>query len=154
MPEPSNTGGRPPNWNKPAVKTSRKATPKARKPKPRVEPTPAELEARQEKRREYERQWAQTPEHKELMRRSTQERRDKAKLLGICVECGAPPIPDETRCQTCSNRHREYQKQARERAAQKREQASGQTHVRVGKPNVAKSWSPPLTANWWPVPSV
>ena len=49
-------------------------------------------------------------------------------------------IPDETRCQTCSNRHREYQKQARERAAQKREQASGQTHVRVGKPNVAKSW--------------
>ena len=25
------------------------------------------------------------------MRRSTQERRDKAKLLGICVECGAPP---------------------------------------------------------------
>ena len=63
-------------------------------------------------------------------------------------------IPDETRCQTCSNRHREYQKQARERVAQKREQASGQTHVRVGKPNVAKSWSPPLTANWWPVPSV
>ena len=125
-----------------------------RKPKARVEPTPGEVEARQERQREYERRRAQTPERKELKRRSTQERRDKAKLLGICVECGAPPIPDETRCQTCSNRHREYQKQARERAAQKREQASGQTHVRVGKPNVAKSWSPPLTANWWPVPSV
>ena len=27
------------------------------------------------------------------MRRSTQERRDKAKLRGICVECGAPPSP-------------------------------------------------------------
>ena len=64
-----------------------------------------------------------------MMRRSTQERRDKAKLLGICVECGAPPIPAETRCQTCSKRHREYQKQARERAAQKREQASGQTRI-------------------------
>ena len=39
------------------------------------------------------------------------------------------PIPDETRCQACSKRHREYQKQARERAAQKREQASGQTRI-------------------------
>ena len=107
----------------------KKATPQPRTPKPRVEPTPAELEARQEKRREYERQWAQTPERKELMRRSTQERRDKAKLRGICVECGASPIPAETRCQTCSKRHRGYQKQARERAAQKREQASGQTRI-------------------------
>ena len=129
LPKPANRGGRPHNWNKPAVKTSRKATPQPRTPKPRVEPTPAELEARQEKRREYERQGAQTPERKELMRRSTQERRDKAKLLGICVECGAPPIPDETRCQTCSKRHREYQRQARERAAQKRERASGQTRI-------------------------
>ena len=42
---------------------------------------------------------------------------------------GVPPIPAETRCQTCSKRHREYQKQARERAAQKREQASGQTRI-------------------------
>ena len=71
----------------------KKATPQPRTPKPRVEPTPAELEARQEKRREYERQRAQTPERKELMRRSTQERRDKAKLRGICVECGASPHP-------------------------------------------------------------
>ena len=111
-------------------KATPQAAPQPRKPKARVEPTPAELEARQEKRREYERQRDQTPERKKLKRRSTQERRDKAKLLGICVECGAaPPIPDETRCQTCTKRHREYQKQARERAAQKREQASGQTRI-------------------------
>ena len=69
-----------------------------RKPKARVEPTPAEVEARQERQREYERRRAQTPERKELKRRITQERRDKAKLLGICVGCWAPPIPDETRC--------------------------------------------------------
>ncbi len=116
-------------------KTNRKkATPRAkpqpRMPKPRVKPTPAELETRQEKRREYERQRSQTPERKDLKRRSTQGRREKAKLLGICVECGvAPPIPDETRCQTCAKRHREYQKQTKERAAQKREQASGQARI-------------------------
>ena len=111
-------------------KATPQAKPQPRTPKPRVEPTPAELEARQERRREYERQRAQTPERKNLKRRSTQGRRDKAKLLGICVECGAaPPIPDETRCQTCAKRHREYQKQARDRAAQKREQASGQTRI-------------------------
>ena len=63
-----------------------------RKPKARVEPTPAEVEARQERQREYERRRAQTPERKELKRRSTQEGRDKAKLLGICVGCGAPPF--------------------------------------------------------------
>ena len=107
----------------------KKATPQLRTPKPRVEPTPAEMAERQEKRREYERQRAQTPERKELKRRSTQERRDKAKLLGICVKCGAPPISDETRCQTCTLRHREYQKQARERAKKQREQASGQTRI-------------------------
>ena len=37
-----------------------------RKPKARVEPTPAEVEARQERQREYERRRAQTPERKEL----------------------------------------------------------------------------------------
>ena len=42
---------------------------------------------------------------------------------------GGSPIPDETRCQTCTKRHREYQKQARERSAQKREQASGQARI-------------------------
>ena len=64
-----------------------------RKPKARVEPTPAEVEARQERQREYERRRAQTPERKELKRRSTQESRNKAKLLGICVGCGAPLHP-------------------------------------------------------------
>ena len=46
-----------------------------------------------------------------------------------CRAWVAPPIPDETRCQTCAKRHREYQKQTKERAAQKREQASGQARI-------------------------
>ena len=100
-----------------------------RKPKARVEPTPAEVEARQERQREYERRRAQTPERKELKRRITQERRDKAKLLGICVGCWAPPIPDETRCKNCAKLHREYPRQAKERASQQKEQASGQTPI-------------------------
>ena len=101
-----------------------------RKPKARVEPTPAEVEARQERQREYERRRAQTPERKELKRRITQERRDKAKLLGICVGCWALPIaPDETRCKNCAKLHREYPRQAKERASQQKEQASGQTPI-------------------------
>ena len=86
-----------------------------------MEPTPAEVEAREQNRHEYE-QW---PERKELTRRSTQDRRDKAKSLGLCVACGAPPIPDQTRCKVCAEQHRQYHKQAREKARQQREQASG-----------------------------
>ena len=106
LPKPANRGGHPHNWNKPAVKTSRKATPKARKPKPLVEPTPEQIEAQKEARRAYEQKRNQTPERKELKRRVTQERRDKARLLGICVVCGAPPIPDNIRCETCAEKHR------------------------------------------------
>ena len=72
----------------------KKATPQPaaqpRKPKARVEPTPAEVEARQERQREYECRRAQTPEHKELKRRGTQERRDKAKLLEVWPESHWP----------------------------------------------------------------
>ena len=107
-------------------KATPRAAPQPRTPKPRVQPTPAEVEARQETRREYESRRNQTPERKALKRRTMQQWREKSKLLGLCVECGAPAIPDETRCQTCTLRHREYQKQARERVDQKRNQASGQ----------------------------
>ena len=64
-----------------------------------------------------------------LKRRNMQQRREKAKLLGICVECGAPSIPEESRCQACAERHRKYERESRERAAQKREQSSGQTRI-------------------------
>ena len=90
-----------------------------------MEPTPTEVEAKEQNQREYELR----PERKEQKRRSTQDRRDKAKSLGLCVECGAPPIPDQTRCEACAEQHRQYPKQAREKARQQREQASGQTRI-------------------------
>ena len=131
----TSTTPRKPTTRKPKAKQKptnrKKATPKAapqpRAPKPRAQPTPTEVEARQETRREYDRQRSQTPERKALKRRNMQQRREKDKLLGICVECREPRIPDETRCQTCTLRHREYQRQSKLRAAQKREKASGQT---------------------------
>ena len=111
------TAARPKPTNR--KKTKPKAAPKPRAPKPRAQPTPAEVEARKETRREYDRRRSQTPERKELKRRNMQQRRERARLLGTCVECEAPSIPDETRCQTCTLRHREYQRQSKLRAAQK-----------------------------------
>ena len=90
-----------------------------------MEPTPAEVEAREQNRHEYE----QRQERKELNRQIAQAKRQKAKSLGLCVACGAPPIPDQTRCETCAEQHRQYRRQARERAKQQREQASGQARI-------------------------
>ena len=87
-----------------------------------MEPTPTEVEAKEQNQREYELR----PERKELKRRSTQDRRDKAKSLGLCVACGAPPILDQTRCETCAEQHRVGQqlwyaeRKAKERASQQR----------------------------------
>ena len=90
LPEPSNTGGRPPNWNKPTVKTSRKATPKARKPKARVEPTPEQVEAKKEVRQAYDRKRAQTPERRALQSRIAQEKRNEARSLEVWPESHWP----------------------------------------------------------------
>ena len=104
-----------------------------------MEPTPAEVEAREQNRHEYE----QRQKRKELKRRITQDRRDKAKSLRLCVACGAPPIPDQTRYELCAEQHRQYREQARERAKQhrqyreqarerakqRREKDSGQTRI-------------------------
>jgi hypothetical protein len=93
LPEPSNTGGRPPNWNKPTVKTSRKATPKARKRKARVEPTPEQVEAKKEVRRAYDRKRAQTPERRALQSRIAQEKRNEARSLETRTETPILPKP-------------------------------------------------------------
>ena len=73
-----------------------------------MEPTPDEVEAKEQNQREYELR----PERKELKRRSTQDRRDKAKSLGLCVACGAPPIPDQTRCFSCAEVHRQSRRRS------------------------------------------
>ena len=46
---------------------------------------------------------------------------------GICVVCGAPPIPDNIRCETCAEKHRVSRRQSQQRAINERDQASGQT---------------------------
>ena len=83
-----------------------------------MEPTPTEVEAKEQNQREYELR----PERKELKRRSTQDRRDKAKSLLSWVECGAPPIPDQTRCPTCAEKHRA----SRRRSNATRRQTTGE----------------------------
>ena len=94
-----------------------------------MEPTPAEVEAREQNRHEYELKRAERPEHKEHKSRYAQAKRQEAKSLGLCVACGAPPIPDQTRCKVCAEQHRQYREQARERAKQRREKDSGQTRI-------------------------
>ena len=87
--------------------------------------------ARRRPRRAYEQKRSQTPERKELNRRTALAKRQEAKRLGLCVGCGAPPIPDETRCETCAENHRvnrrQSQKNAKQKAAQREIQESDQT---------------------------
>ena len=73
-----------------------------------MEPTPAEVEAREQNRHEYE----QRPERKENKLRHAQAKRQEAKSLGLCVACGAPPIPDQTRCFSCAEVHRQSRRRS------------------------------------------
>ena len=73
-----------------------------------MEPTPAEVEAREQNRHEYERR----PERKENKLRHAQAKRQEAKSLGLCVACGAPPIPDQTRCFSCAEVHRQSRRRS------------------------------------------
>ena len=131
MPKPQNAGGGPHAKEKKSRKENRKPTiSKPRKkatPKRHPEPTPAEVEARKENRHEYDRNRNNTPERRELHRHQTQAKRNEAKALGLCVDCWALTIHGQIRCETCAEQHREYQKQAKKRASQQRNQDSGQT---------------------------
>ena len=111
----SSTDGRP----------AKKTAPKARKPKLRAQPTPAE--ARADNRRKYDQNRNQTPERKELHRPVAQDRRDEAKALGLCKDCPNPAIPNRARCETCTAKRRHPRRQAKNRAVQQRNEASGQT---------------------------
>ena len=134
LPESRNAAGIPKAKKKQSRKntqslTTKKATSKGRKPKPRVEPTPAKVEAKKENRRAYDRQRNQNPERKAYNRRNAVAQRNEAKSLELCIVCWAPAIPGETRCETCAENHRRYRRDAKDRKIQAREQASGQTSV-------------------------
>ena len=100
--------------------------PKARQPKQRPAPSQAEVEAKRQEKLEYDRQRSKTPERREYRRIHVQEKRRKDKELGLCVDCPNPAQLNQTRCSTCAEKHRVGCRRSEERAAQQRDQASGQ----------------------------
>ena len=74
-------------------------------------------------RRQYDRARDQQPERKEYQRLRVQEKREKRIALGLCVGCGQPSVPGQTRCRACVLKHQETNK----RAAAKRKAMAEQT---------------------------
>ena len=77
----------------------------ARASKPR--PKPATAKSASPDRREYERLRRQRPERMEAKKRAAQERRRRARELGLCRDCNKKAIPGQTRCDTCAEKHRQ-----------------------------------------------
>ena len=77
----------------------------ARASKPR--PKPATTTSASPDRREYERLRRQRPERMEAKKRAEQERRWRARELGLCRDCNDKAIPEQTRCETCAEKHRQ-----------------------------------------------
>ena len=94
-----------PIWEPTVKKPSKKATPKAKQTERHPEPNPRKVKARAENGRKYEQKRPQTPERKELQRRSAQVRRAEAKSLGLCRDCRKPAIHNQTRCEVCRDKH-------------------------------------------------
>ena len=106
--------------------TPKTAAPPARKPKAMIEPTPEQVEAQKQARRERDRKRAQTPERKEANRLGAKARRQEAVRLGLCVVCREPAIPQQTRCGDCAEIHRVTRRKWQNQRNQKL-QAQGQT---------------------------
>ena len=118
---------RPNAKRKTAKPKSRAKKPKKDKRSPRTV-SPEELELRQQARQEYERARGQNPERKQLNRDRQQRRRLRAKELGLCKQCLQPAIPDQTRCPSCAEKHRQNHKRAAaERRAKKLAEQNSET---------------------------
>ena len=89
---------------------SRKTKPKAKKStkakRSPLAPTPVELQERQQRRREYEKNRNQWPERKQNAREREKNKRQRAKELGLCRTCSQPAISNQTRCPSCAAKHR------------------------------------------------
>ena len=114
LPGPTNKGGGSPKRKESTGtgKALKKAAPGATKPKQRTSPDPALAEAKGQEQAEYERLRQQRPERKEANRRTGRERRQRAKNLGLCRNCGKPAIPGQTRCITCAENHRQSRRRS------------------------------------------
>ena len=106
MPVNSVYQGKPRGATAPKAKKPRPAPP-ARTGNPSAAKASATREAKRQDRQEYDRQRNQTPERRESHRLHAQERRRKTKELGICKSCPNPAKPGQTRCPTCTDKHRE-----------------------------------------------
>ena len=116
LPGPANSGNRHKTKQKqaetPLRKSSastrlRKPSPEVRKPESHTKPDSASVEAKKQKRAEYDQQRNQTPERKEYHQRLAQARQRKAKDLGKYRQCSKQAIPGQTRCETCAEKHRQ-----------------------------------------------
>ena len=86
--------------------------------------------------KDHDRTSSQTFDRKEYRRLWGQNNRHEAKKNGLCTKCAEePPIPGQTRCQECAEKHRRYREKAvknpearekeRIRAKQSRERKKG-----------------------------
>ena len=66
----------------------------------------ADNSAASEKRRAHDRRRSQRPERKEAARQAAKKRRDRLIAAGLCDACEGPPIPGQTRCEECAEKHR------------------------------------------------
>ena len=120
LPWPKNAGSNPKRKpvqtrhpKRTTVKTTRKAT-----AEPRPKQDSALVPAKEEDRSRYERQRSQTPQRREQQRRHAQAKRQQAKEQSLCRDCGDPALPQQTRSETCADRHRvsRRKRQARQKA--------------------------------------
>ena len=100
-----------PKSRKPKPKAKAKAKKPTKGKKPRRTPSPVELQERQQKRREYEKTRSQRPERKQDALQRQSNKRQRAKELGICSACSQPAIAGQTRCPTCAEKHRTWNRQ-------------------------------------------
>ena len=91
-------------------KTKKATKPKPRKPKPKDPRKPRvptkTVEERIKSRQEYERARTQNPERKEAARVQARKVLRERKEKGQCRGCSNPPIPGQTRCEACRDKHR------------------------------------------------
>ena len=92
----------------PKKKPSTKTTQAKKAADPKAKKTP-------EEQKEYDRTRTQTPERQEYQRRLRRKRSQTAKESGQCVNCTKPAITDQTRCETCSENHRQSRRSSEEK---------------------------------------
>ena len=96
---------------KPQKTTAEQPAAKQRKPKREPPPVTQEAPVRPKKpvqrRDAYDEAKNKTTERREYKRIRAREERQRAKELGRCRSCPNPAIPDQTRCPTCADKHRQ-----------------------------------------------